>query len=213
MKKIRNIILFFYGTIIKKVRTFIWKKKLTNENFTIIAPNCIGGLLYHRLNKQFLSSTINLFFPNKKDYLKFVLNLRHYLSLELDFIGSDFDYPVAMCGDVEIRFNHYKTNEEANEKWKLRKKRVNYDNLFVIIDDVKDIEYKDIVEFNKVNCKGKVFFTAKNYPEFDYALQLTQYKGNDRVGIYMIEKNEFTDMYPFDKDFDFVNWLNTGNVK
>lgn len=33
-----------------------FRKRLTNDQFTILSSNCIGGVIYHRLGKQFLSS-------------------------------------------------------------------------------------------------------------------------------------------------------------
>ena len=36
--------------------------KTENKNFTIIARDCVGGILYHQLGERFLSPTINLFF-------------------------------------------------------------------------------------------------------------------------------------------------------
>lgn len=83
-------------------------------------------------------------------------------------------------------------------------------NLFIIMDDVKDINYDDIKKFGSIKCKGKVLFTAKEYPEFDYVLPLSHYKGKQRVGSYMLEKNPFTQTFPFDHDFDYIKWLNTG---
>lgn len=55
-------------------------RQLKNRDFSIIAPNCIGGVIYHRLGMQFLSPTINLCIPDKKQYVRFAANLRHYLS-------------------------------------------------------------------------------------------------------------------------------------
>lgn len=52
------------------------KNKLKNENFSIISSNWIGGLIYHRLEHKFLSSTINLWMQ-RYDYLKFVLDLKN----------------------------------------------------------------------------------------------------------------------------------------
>lgn len=47
------------------------RKRLKNDNFTIISSNCIGGLIYHRLGKEFNSPTINLrFYQN--EFIKFV---------------------------------------------------------------------------------------------------------------------------------------------
>ena len=96
-----------------------WRTRLVNYDFTIIAPNCAAGLIYHRLGLQFLSPTINLWIE-EAHYLRFCQNLRHYLDLPLEFIiPSGRWHPIAMCGDVKIYFNHYKTVEEARNKFRL----------------------------------------------------------------------------------------------
>ena len=216
-KRMGCIIYNYLALFSSKIFTAIWFKvlrfKLHNKDFSLITPNCIGGIIYHRLGVEFKSPTINLLFPDKKQYLRFVLNLPQYLSEELKFTDNNSvgGCPVAFLGDVEIRFVHYNSAEEAAKKWNERKKRVNYDNLFIIMDDVKDINYDDIKKFGSIKCKGKVLFTAKEYPEFDYVLPLSHYKGKQRVGSYMLEKNPFTQTFPFDHDFDYIKWLNTGN--
>ena len=100
------------------------RKKLKNDKFSIISSNCIGGIIYHRLGKQFLSPTINLFF-NQKEFIKFAQNLRYYINLPLEFIKSDFDFPVAKIDDITLYFLHYSNNDEAKEAWERRKTRIN----------------------------------------------------------------------------------------
>lgn len=39
-----------------------FQRNLRNDSFTILSSNCIGGVIYHRLGKQFLSPTINMWF-------------------------------------------------------------------------------------------------------------------------------------------------------
>lgn len=58
------------------------RKRLTNDNFTIICSNCIGGTIYNRLGKQFLSPTINLWM-HQRDFIKFVLDIKEYINPEL----------------------------------------------------------------------------------------------------------------------------------
>lgn len=185
------------------------RKRLTNSDFSIIAPNCIGGVLYHRLGLQFLSPTINLFFRTNQDYLRFVSDMKYYLSLDLNFVERFENYPTGMLDDVKIVFNHYKTEEEAAKKWNERKVRVNYDNLFIIMDD-RMVTKEEIKSLEKVPCKGKVCFSANEYPDIDYVLPIKKYAGEKMVGVYMNEKDIVRATYPFDDDFDFVKWLNTG---
>lgn len=92
------------------------RKRIKNDNFSIICSNCIGGFIYHRLGKQFLSPTINLFF-NQKEFVKFILNLDHYLNANLEFLETDTDYPIGKLDDITLYFLHY-----SNKKQKKRGK-------------------------------------------------------------------------------------------
>ena len=43
------------------------------------------------------------------------------------------EYPIGRCGDIELHFIHYTTFESAKENWEKRKKRINWDNLFIMM--------------------------------------------------------------------------------
>ena len=48
-----------------------------------------------------------------------------YLDQEIVEINDErFSFPTGMLGDIEIRFNHYKTFEEAVNKWNERKREL-----------------------------------------------------------------------------------------
>ena len=182
------------------------RKNLKNKEITFLASNCTAGIIYHRLGMKFLSPTINMFIW-QDDFLKFVLDLPHYLDQKLRFIETDEGYPVAMLDDIKLYFNHYKTNEEAEEKWEERKKRMNMDNLFILMCDRDGITDEDMLRLNEVNCRNKVVLTAKEHPAVDFAFQLPEYANEDYVGYYL-GKNAITDKTVVEKHFDFVKWLN-----
>ena len=115
----------------EKLSNAWYRKRLHNDNFTIITNTCIGGVMYHKLGKQFLSPTINLWMYDE-DFYKFVKNLNYYLVQPLRFVQVGEPFPTAYCGDVMIFFNHYHTDEEAMVKWEERKRRLNKDNLFIL---------------------------------------------------------------------------------
>lgn len=185
-----------------------WKSRLKNHDFTIIAPNCSAGLIYHRLGHKFLSPTINLWFEDSH-YLKFCQNLRYYLQLPLQFIiDSNVNYPIAMCGDVKIYFNHYKTKEEALYKWDERKRRVNWDNLYLIGDDRRLKNKEMIQQFLMIPCRNHIVFTSKNY-QLKGTKQFSAYSGLEHVGFYVIDENRFTGLRCYEKEFDIVDWLNS----
>ena len=194
----------------QKVYFLYLQKRLVNKDFSLFSPNCYAGIIYHRLNLEFKSPTINMFFPSKKEYLKFVSNLRHYLNVELiNCIDSNYDCPVGMVDDVKIVFNHYDTFEEAKVAWNRRKSRVNYDNIYIIYDDISDSDYSDLIKFNQIVCNNKVILTAKKYKDLENAIQIKKYSKDEVMKPYLLEKSPWTGKTPADKVFDYVNWLNS----
>lgn len=191
---------YYYGKL---------RKMLKNKDFSLFSPNCYAGIIYHRLGLEFKSPTINMFFPVKKQYLKFVSNIKEYLEYKLVFIQDEkYKCPVAMLGDVKIVFNHDKDKEVILKNWKRRKQRVNYNNIFILLDDIADIEYGDLVKFNQIQCAGKVIFSANTYENIDNVIQISKYKKYGTLKPYLLEKSKWTGKNPADKDFDFVSWLN-----
>jgi len=192
--------------------------RLRNDNFTIIANTCIAGIMYHKLGKQFLSPTINLWMHDE-DFLKFVHHLYEYLAKPLQFIKTDNHFPVATCGDVTIFFNHYKTAAEAEEKWNERKNRINKNNLFIICSDRpkpdtnKLITHEDMLSLKEIPCRGKVVFSTRHYDDIDYIVPLPKDKNGDYVNMYMFDKSKHLLRYRWEQVWDWVEWLNTGKVK
>ena len=139
--------------------------KVKEGNVSIIANNCWGGFTYHSLQLKMMSPFINLVvMPD--DYLKMLSNLRYYMEQEPCFVKEEYEptlqrnYPVIRFGDVDVYFLHYIDFDDAVENWNRRKKRLNYDNLFVemIIDTYEQIErfvqlpYQHKVGFTTVPC-------------------------------------------------------------
>lgn len=187
------------------------RRRNKNSDFTIIAPNCYAGIMYHRLGMQFLSPTINCFFLYRKQYLDFCCNLKDYLNKDIKIAYRDLlgrPVPVGDLNGITIVFNHYKTVEEAYDKWNQRKKRVNYDNLYFIFDDIDDVEYEDLVRFNQIECKAKVIFTAKEYKDLKNTVIVQKFAKQGKLEHYLEFTNPYTGKFPTDKDFDFVKWLN-----
>lgn len=199
--------------IYRKVHRFFLRRKLKNTNFTLLAPTCIAGVMYHELGHPFLSPTINLWMYDK-DFLRFVHNLRHYLSCELRFVQGIDDTPTAYLDDILIHFNHYHTEEEAAAKWYERAKRVNYDNLYIIMADQPDggiITHEDMLSLKEVPCRGKVVLTVKEYDDMDYLVHLPKDPVKDCVNMYMFDKSPVLGRYRWERVWDYVRWLNEGN--
>ena len=112
--------------------------KLKKKKPSILANNCWGGITYHSLDLEFTSPFINMF-ESTVDYLKLLKNIKKYMNEELELISTvyekklDIYYPVVKCGDITLHFNHYHSFEEAKLCWERRKRRINWDNLFVMM--------------------------------------------------------------------------------
>jgi uncharacterized protein (DUF1919 family) len=115
----------------------------------------------------YLSPTAGLYFF-APDYIKFVSDLHKYLNLPLEFIPAEesayfeelkqrnqMDKPIGKLDDVEIVFLHYKTKEEAEEKWNRRKERVNFDHIILKFSRMDLCTEKEICEFDKLPFANK----------------------------------------------------------
>ena len=146
-------------------------KKLNAQKvpFTIISNNCWAGHVYRYFGLPYCTPTIGLFFFSR-DYVKFVYNIKLYLEKELVFISIDqskyketlrayggecLTCPIAVLGDIEIVFLHYKTESEAREKWNRRKERMNWDHIIY--------KMSEMTMFDNLNAKKKILFTSKDY--------------------------------------------------
>ena len=162
-------------TYFKKTKNFR-RKKINSDDFTIISNNCWGGLVYQSYGLKYNTPTAGLFFM-AEDYIKFISDMKNYLNMELHFIEpkeshsyeviknkSNFGtYPIGCLGDVEIHFLHYKTPEEAKEKWERRAKRINYDKILYKYNDQNNCSRELLEKFSKLPFKNKICFTCKDY--------------------------------------------------
>ena len=155
-----------------------FRKRLKNDNFTILCSNCIGGTIYHRLGKRFLTPTINLYIP-QPDFVQFCLHLDYYLAQEIHFVESGNKYPVGeLRGDgadkrtITIHFNHDRDPENARQKWDDRKARIVRDNLYIIVYNTDGVTVDELKELEQVPCRNKVVLTAKPLPEISWSFYI-----------------------------------------
>lgn len=161
----------YESTLQKVIRWFNRTFLLKNKTFSIISNNCWGGRVYQRYGMQYTSPTVGLTFY-ADEYIKFVSNLKYYLSLDLKFIPKTESryyefyqekekyYPIGLLGDVEIVFLHYKSEQEAYEKWNRRKARINWDNVIVKFNDQNRATEEHIRQFDALPYKNKICFVA-----------------------------------------------------
>lgn len=139
------------------------QRRLKNSSPTILSNNCFGGIVYHNLGLPFKSPTINLFFSNR-DFITFVQDLPGFLQAELTEVkASGRNYPVGELESggktVRIYFMHYKSFDEAREKWNSRRTRVDFSNLSILMQAVTLQE--DIArDFDRLPYENKLLIAA-----------------------------------------------------
>lgn len=198
--------------------------KLRNRDFTIISQDCIGGLMYHKLNLEFASPTINLAVYGE-DFVKLVKNPRFYFELEPYVLQEDYRFvpnsqafPLLQVGDIKLYCLHYDTGAEAIAAWKRRSKRVNYDNIFIVSNewDLQDSEL--IGRVLEAPSRGTVIFTWNKY-EDSRCVPLDHSRFSIPEG-FRIPRPDITDPIPprnedryYETVLDYVNWLNGAERK
>lgn len=207
VKKVKGKIQGEANKLCKKIFEGVQRKRLKNDNFTIVCSNCVGGVIYNRLGKQFLSPTVNLWFL-QDEFIKFLMDLKGYLAEELVFVDSKYNYPVAQLRDIKVHFAHYHTEEESREAWNRRKSRINYDNLYIIMYDRDGVTREDLLKLKDVPCKGKVVFSehVRNYEGVDYLHTMKPHR-NENGALFTHE--DWFGFKTFEKQFDYVKFLNS----
>lgn len=193
---------------IKKRRKM--RARLKKDSISFFTPNCLGGLLLHELGLQYQSPTVNLMLL-QTDFAKFVLNLDDYLKYPLSFFKKEgTECPCAYLNDIIIHFTHYESDEDAERKWIARTKRIDYENIYVFIEERDGLSKEKIMELGKLPVKGLVAFTAHDYPDIPWAVYLPQYEQDGEVG-NILKRNIIDNSREYESCFDFVGWFNEAN--
>lgn len=205
---IKNSIRNVYQKAYKRLRAF----RLKNKDFTIISNNCCGGIMYHDLKHRFLSPTINLYIP-ADDYLLFVENLFDVLNLRIiEEKDTEYDYPVGVITlpdhqTIHIYFIHYKSFEEAANKWYERSKRIHKDNLFIFMEMGKSTSDERVERFLRLPFRHKLAVTNTRYS--DRRIQYSDiYDESYFSGKILEHKHGISACKRYLDDIDYISWLN-----
>ncbi|MCW6681985.1 DUF1919 domain-containing protein [Aerococcaceae bacterium NML160702] len=186
------------------------KKKLKNTNFTILSSNCVAGVLYHELGLKFLSPTINMFM-SPKDFIRFLRQPHKYFGVTMELIGYRDDYPIVRIDDIVVNCVHYKSMEEFQDKWNARAKRIQWDNLYVMMMERDGCTYEDLCEFDELPYEHKVVFVHKPMPEIRSAVYIegTEVYGEatHKVDGLTTYQGKLTGKRMIDK-WDYISFLN-----
>lgn len=192
--KLLDAIAVRYEDIGNRLFAGLRRRKLSNTDFTIISNNCWGGHVYRRYGLEYKTPTVGLYFY-ADDYVKFLSKLRFYLEAPLTFIdvnssahrdelirkGQENVIIGTLNNEVEIVFLHYKSRDEAYEKWTRRAKRVNYDNLIVKFSQMNNCRSEHLEYFDSLPFEKKVMFTAHTDEYFPCAAAVQRYTSGGQV--------------------------------
>lgn len=187
------------------------RKRLDNLNFSIIASNCVGTIIYHDLDLPFLSPTINLTIE-MDDFIRFAENLKWYMEQEIVEVKGEKGCPAGMLGDVKINFVHYDTFEEGVRKWEERKERINWDNLLLIGSERDGCSYETLERFDRLPYENKVILTRVRYPEISSAYCIEGFEEKEELGMVLNYKKQFFRRRYLD-EFDYVAFINSAVQK
>lgn len=190
------------------------RKKLKNRTFAIVANNCWGGEVYKYFDLPFTSPFIGLYL-HADCYIRLLeqFDTLNLLDIRFDFSSRYYPeprwYPVGhLAGDIEVHFLHYKTQEEAESKWKRRAKRLREipaDRIFFRFCDREGAVPEHFERFDRLPNPRKIAFSRKPLP-YPYVFQSEpDPKSDERVddGVKLFERE-------LNKGFDLPAFLNTG---
>lgn len=200
---------------IRRILRYFYRKTLRKRDITLITNNCIGGIIYHDMHLQFLSPTINLYFDNE-EFIRFSTHLEYYLSLAIEE-STDIQksFPVGVLhgshGDVHIYFMHYDSFEQAVAKWNERKERINYDNLYIIMEAQK-CSSAILTKFNDIPYANKVVLTDGIQDVVNSFPINGNFYGNSYWAGKLLEYPP-RGLYRYMEQFDYVKFINKGKIK
>ena len=197
---------YYLPTVINRISL---KKRNKNKSFSLLTANCMAGYIYHQLDVNFQSPTINLMML-QTDFYKFISNLKYYLSLDFLEVENQGGCPVGRLDDITVYFTHYQTFEAGVSAWKRRTARIDFDNLYIIASDRDGVTDEDIESLGKIKCKKLICFTAKKY-ELSYCFQVKEFIDEECIG--NILGKTLSGKWKFERFFDYIGWLNSDNTE
>lgn len=190
IKKLRdNYLRFRRKKYFNSIHSFL------GNNTSIICSNCFGGRVIQDIGMKYNTPTVGLFIPYP-DYIDFCKQLDHYLKYaDLTFKSASryaylndlrsnwaFEYPIGCLDNkIEIHFLHYHSPEDAATKWQRRAKRINWDKLMVIGMDQNGCTVDDVIAFDNLQIKNKIFFSSRQI-EGDSIMYLKEFHDKGKVG-------------------------------
>lgn len=198
--------------------------RLTNNNFTIFANSCIGAQIYRDLGLRFDTPFVGSYMQ-PEDFVEFLKKPKYWMDQKIIEEKCAAICPVGLLGGkLRIYFRSDPSFDVAVEKWNSRKERINWENLFIMLNPLEQdfgrtkgffktmCEQSVIEDFLSLKYKNLIVISNKknhiinNNCVFTWQYRFYQYP--PYVGIISTISGKRT----FDRYFDVVHWLNTGEI-
>ena len=186
-----------------KIIRFSIKEKSPQR--TILCNMCLGGVVSHNLNLQFLSPFINLMIP-ANEYVDLLYNIKNIKEFQLIEEKERSRYPIGLLNNkYHIHFLHYNSFSEASYKWYQRTNRM-LEPYFIILVETASCKYQDLERFDKLPYKNKIAITHKIYPEIKCHQYIRNYDGKNYNGEILHKSNRLLGSCIYDQ-IDWVKFL------
>ena len=203
------------------------RRMLINHDFSIISNSCIGGVISNSLKERFNSPTVNLIiWPD--EFIVFCNHLKEYAQCPLKRINEQetnerfVPYPLGKIQgrnyglpDIVVRFVHYNSFEEAKQKWEERFNRINYNNIFFIMEHGMNASERIMDKFEAIPYSNKVFLSSFSKSErwphnFNFSFYTNELY--EEANVYNTI-NFGLGQYRWLDEFDYITWLNICKIQ
>jgi uncharacterized protein (DUF1919 family) len=168
--------------------------------------------IYQKFGLKYTTPTVGLFFYSD-DYIRFLENFELLIKQPLRFkkvskhaeintLQKEHPYPIGVLGDdIEIQFNHYKSEAEAAEKWVRRSERINFNNIFFMFSDRHNFREEFLKKYEELPFQRKIFFSSKPRAYPGLVVFVREFENAHEMGGSAIKRE-------YEKYFDVIKWLN-----
>jgi uncharacterized protein (DUF1919 family) len=193
-------------------RRMRFKQAVRNRRFSVVAINCWGGDIYRDLEIPYQTPFVNLYLP-LDSFVGLLENFETAIHAPLEFVDESrckgkLPFPIGLLmGQYEIHFMHYKTQEEAREKWCRRRDRMvtDLDDCFFMLMHLGASYADELGRFDRLPFRNKVLFVDRPMAELPNAVVVPP-----RNGTY--EEGDGPALYQrCQRYFDLPAWLNKEN--
>ena len=194
------------------------KRRLKNAEFILISNNCWGYSLYGDIGRPYNTPFVGLFlFP--ECYIRFLENFETCINSTINFsdhsryIQKKPSYPIGILQNgIEIHFMHYKTEQEALQKWNRRmerlKKAIKINTpIFIKICDRDGCEDNHLHRFHKLNFKNKISIGIRKFNNKNHIY--TPKLKDPQCGCVLSGNYLYIKRYHY---FDITEWILSGRI-